>query len=135
VVRAHLGDLRIDGSLMFGVTPITFVAYSSLVAGLEFTPTESGVAITISDVEQIDTELSVGEDDAIEQEFLLTSTLETELIGAVLEGIASGGLGGIDLPAIDLSATLGLPPGTAAITISTDEVTRSPGVTVIRAHL
>ncbi|MEX1368909.1 MAG: hypothetical protein AB1Z98_37635 [Nannocystaceae bacterium] len=134
-IRAHVGDLRIQGSLTLGVTPITFTAYSSLVAGLELSPTETGVAVTISEVEQIDTELTIEEDAALEQEPLLEATLQTELVGAVLDAIADGGLGGIDLPTIDLSATLGLPPGTAAVTITTDEVTRSPGVTVIRGHL
>lgn len=134
-VRAHVGDLRIEGSLTLGVTPITFTAYSSLLAGLEFTPTDTGVAITISEVEQIDTELTINEDDAIEQEPLLEAALENELVAAVLGAIADGGLGGIELPTIDLSASLGLPPGTASVTIQTDEVTRSPGVTVIRGHL
>lgn len=134
-VRVHLGDVRIDASLTLGTAAITFVAYSSMVAGLEFTPTGSGVDITISEVEAIDTELTVGEDEAIANEPLLVSTLESQLVDGVVEAIASGGLGGIALPQIDLSATLGLPPGTAALNISTDDAVRSPGVTVIRGHL
>jgi hypothetical protein len=135
MVRAHLGDVRIDGSLTLGMTPVTFVAYSSLLAGLEFTPTASGVAITISEVERIDTELTVAEDAGLETEPLLTATLEMQLVDGVLGAIANGGLGGIDLPQIDLSAMLGLPPGTAELTINTDEAVRAPGVTVIRGHL
>lgn len=134
-LRAHLGDVRIDGSLMLNTTPITFTAYSSLLAGLEFTPTASGVAITISEVERIDTELTVNEDAGIETEPLLESTLETQLVDGVLGAIASGGLGAINLPEIDLSPTLGLPAGTAALVITTDEAVRAPGVTVIRGHL
>ncbi|MCX4241713.1 hypothetical protein [Paraliomyxa miuraensis] len=134
-VRAHLGDVRIEGSLMLGMAPITFTAYSTLLAGLEFTPTSSGVAITISEVEQVDTELTVNEDDSIETEPLLASTLETQLVDGVLGAIASGGLGAIDLPQIDLSPTLGLPPGTAQLTITTTQATRAPGVTVIVGHL
>jgi hypothetical protein len=135
LVRAHLGDVRIDGSLALNGTPITFTAYSSMFAGLEFTPTASGVAITITDVERIDTELTVNEDNGIETEPLLESTLETQLVDGVLGAIASGGLGAINLPQIDLSATLGLPAGTAELTITTDEAVRAPGVTVIRGHL
>jgi hypothetical protein len=135
MVRAHLGDVRIDGSLMLGQTPVTFVAYSSMFAGLEFTPTASGVAITISEVERIDTELTVAEDAGIDTEPLLESSLEMQLVDGVLGAIASGGLGGIDLPQIDISAMLGLPPGTAELNISTDEAVRAPGVTVIRGHL
>ncbi len=135
MVRAHIGDIRIDGSLVLGQTPITFVAHSTMFAGLEFTPTESGVAITITDVERIDTELTVAEDEAIDTELLLTSTLEMQLVDGVLGGIANGGLGGIDLPNIDISAALGLPPGTAALHVTADETVRAPGVTVIRGHL
>ena len=134
-VRAHLGDVRIDGSLSFNGTPITFTAYSSMLAGLEFTPTASGVAISISEVERIDTELTVNEDNGIETEPLLEATLETQLVDGVLGAIASGGLGEINLPVIDLSPTLGLPAGTAALEITTDEAVRAPGVTVIRGHL
>lgn len=134
-VRAHLGDVRIDGSLTLSTTPVTFTAYSSLLAGLEFTPTASGVAITISEVERVDTELSVNEDAALELEPLLASTLEMQLVDGVLGAISSGGLGTIDLPEIDLSPTLGLPPGTAALNITTTQAIRAPGVTVIRGHL
>jgi len=134
-IRVHLGDVRIDASLTLGSSPITFVAFSSLVAGLEFTPTGSGVEITIAEVESIDTELTVAEDDSIGTEPLLVSTLETQLVDGVIQAIASGGLGGISLPQVDLSPTLGLPPGTAAITITADEAVRAPGVTVIRGHL
>jgi len=135
LVRAHLGDVRIDGSLTLNGTPLTFVAYSSLLAGLEFTPTASGVAITITEVESIDTELTVNEDNGIETEPLLEATLETQLVDGVLGAIASGGLGEVNLPVIDLSPTLGLPAGTAALEITTDEAVRAPGVTVIRGHL
>ena len=41
----------------------------------------------------------------------------------------------LDLPQIDLSASLGLPAGSAVIQIQTDEATRAPGVTVIVGHL
>jgi hypothetical protein len=135
VVRVHLGDVRIDGSLTLNTIPLTFVAYSSLLAGLEFTPTASGVAITITEVERIDTELTVNEDNGIETEPLLESTLETQLVDGVLGAIASEGLGAINLPVIDLSPTLGLPAGTAALEITTDDAVRAPGVTVIRGHL
>jgi hypothetical protein len=134
-VRAHLGDVRIDGSLRLNNTPLTFTAYSSLLAGLEFTPTASGVAITIAEVERIDTELTVHEDAGIATEPLLEATLETQLVSGVLGAIASGGLGAINLPTIDLSPTLGLPAGTAALTINTQQAVRAPGVTVIRGSL
>ena len=134
-VLVHLGDVRIDASLVLGANPVNFVAYSSLEASLEFTPTGSGVEITIADVQSIDTELTVEEDYAIDTEPLLVSTLETSLVDGVIDAIANGGLGAIELPQIDLSATLGLPPGTAQLIITTDDTVRAPGVTVIRGHL
>ncbi len=133
--RVHLGDVRIDASLTLSGTPITFVAFSSMTAGLEFTPTASGVNITISEVEQVDTELTVNEDESIGTEALLASQLQTALVDGVLGAISAGGLGGIDLPPIDVSAPLGLPAGTAVLTINTDEVVRQPGLTVINGHL
>ncbi len=134
-VRVHLGDVRIDSSLTLGPNDITFVAYSSILASLQFTPTGSGVEITINEVESIDTELTVNEDESIGQEPLLVQTLEVQLVDGVVDAIAAGGLGVIELPQIDLSPTLGLPPGTAALTISTDDAGRAPGVTVISGHL
>lgn len=134
-VRAHIGDIQIDGSLTLGVQPMTFVAYSSLVAGLEFVPTRSGVGITITEVELVDTELTVGEDEAIEQEGLVAATLEAELVSALVDALGGGGLGGIDLPPIDLSRTLGLPPGSAALNVVTEDVHREPGITVISGRL
>lgn len=134
-VRAHIGDIEIVGSLTLGVQPMTFVAYTSLVAGLEFVPTKSGVGISITEVELVDTELTVGEDEAIAQEALVAATLEAELVSALVDAISGGGLGGIDLPPIDLSRTLGLPPGSAALIVNADEVHREPGITVISGHL
>ncbi|MCH9681523.1 MAG: hypothetical protein K0V04_08825 [Deltaproteobacteria bacterium] len=55
--------------------------------------------------------------------------------GGLCEALSTGGLGGIDLPPIDVSASLGLPAGTVVLTINTDEVVGAPGVTVINSHL
>ncbi len=134
-LRAHLGDVRIEGSLMLGVLPVSFVAYSSLEMGLAVVPTKTGIGISIEGVEWVETELRVDQDEAIATEPLLIATLEARLLDGVIGGLAGGGLGGIDLPQLDLSGVLGLPPGTAAIVISTDEVTRQPGSTVIAGHL
>lgn len=134
-LRLHMGDIRIEGSLVLGELPVTFVAYSSLIAGLDVVPTETGVSIALGDVEQVETELSVGEDEAIEAEPTLRATLEAKLVDGVLGAFSGGGLGGIDLPQLDLSPTLGLPPGTAAVQITAEAAERAPGVTVIQGHL
>jgi len=133
-LRMHIGDIRIDGSLVLGDLPITFVAYSSLVAGLDVVPTATGIGITLAEVERIDTELTVAEPGGIEAEPTLRAVLETQLVEGVL-GSLGGGLGGIDLPQLDLSATLGLPPGTASIQVTAEAAQRMPGTTLIVGHL
>ena len=40
-----------------------------------------------------------------------------------------------ELPEIDLSDSLGLPPGTAVIAIQIDEAVRQPGITVVQGSL
>lgn len=134
-LRLHMGDIRVEGSLVLGDQPVTFVAYSSLVAGLDVVPTDTGISIALGEVERVETELHVGEDEAIEAEPTLEATLEAKLVDGVLGAFSGGGLGGIELPQLDLSGTLGLPPGTAAVQITADGVERAPGMTVINGHL
>jgi hypothetical protein len=50
-------------------------------------------------------------------------------------GSLGSGLGGIDLPQLDVSATLGLPPGSAAIQIMAEAAERAPGTTIVLGHL
>jgi hypothetical protein len=133
-LRLHIGDIRIDGSLVLGELPITFVAYSSLEAGLDVVPTKTGIGITLAEVERIDTELTVMEAGGIEAEPTLRAVLESQLVEGVL-GSLGGGLGGIELPQLDLSATLGLPPGSAMIQIMAEEAQRMPGTTLVLGHL
>ena len=132
-LRMHIGDIRIDGSLVLGDQPLTFVAYSSLEAGLDVVPTATGIGITLADVERIETELTVAEPEGIEAEPTLRAVLETQLVDGVLGSFS--GLGGIDLPQLDLSATLGLPPGSAMIQITAEEAQRVPGTTIVVGHL
>ncbi len=134
-LRMYIGDIRIEGSLVLGEQPITFVAYSSLVAGLDVVPTKTGIGITLGEVERIDTELSVGEDEAIETEATLIATLESQLIEGVLGSLSADGLGEIALPQLDLSGTLGLPPGTAAVQVVAEQTERADGVTIIDGRL
>jgi hypothetical protein len=133
--RVHLGDVQIEGGLTLQGQPVTFTAYSSLTAGLEYTPSASGVAIGLAEIEAVDTELTVNEDDALGVEELLRFTLEQQLVEGVVAAIAAGGLGEVNLPAIDLSSSLGLPAGTAVVQVATDDATRAPGGVVISGHL
>ena len=68
-------------------------------------------------------------------EELLRFTLEQELVDGLIGAIAAGGLGEVNMPSVDLSATLGLPAGTAMIQISTTSADRHPGGVVIGGHL
>lgn len=133
-LRLHIGDIRIDGSLVLGDQPVSFVAYSSLVAGLDVVPTATGIGIVLADVERIETELTVAEPEGIEAEPTLRAVLETQLVEGVL-GSLGGGLGGIELPQLDLSATLGLPPGSAMVQITAESAERAPGTTIVLGHL
>ncbi len=132
-LRLHIGDIRIDGSLVLGEQPLTFVAYSSLVAGLDVVPTATGIGIALAEVERIETELTVAEPEGIEAEPTLRAVLETQLVDGVLGSL--GGLGGIELPQLDLSPTLGLPAGSAMIQIHAETAERAPGTTIVLGHL
>ena len=132
---AHIGDLRIDASLTLLDQPITFVAYSTLVVRVEVSDLDGALGITLTGVEDVQTELTVGEDDAIEVEPTLISVLETQLTDGLLAALGGEALGAIELPQMDLSDTLGLPPGTALIAIQVEAVGREPGTTVISGHL
>jgi hypothetical protein len=132
---AHIGDLRIDASLTLFDQPITFVAYSSLVVRVEVSDLDGALGITLTGVEEVNTELTVGEDEAIEVEPTLVSVLETQLTDGLIAALGGEALGAIELPTMDLSSTLGLPAGTAVIAIQVEAVEREPGVTVISGHL
>lgn len=132
---AHIGDLQIDASLTLQGNPIHFVAFSSLVVAVEISVVDGHIAISIPNVESMATELTVEEDDAIATEELLVSAVEAQLETQLIDALGTGGLGGIALPDIDVSATLGLPPGTAQVTIEVTDVTHEAGVTVMSGHL
>ncbi len=134
-LRLHIGDIRIDGSLVLGDEPLTFVAYSSLEAGLDVVPTETGIGIALAEVEHIETELTVAEPAGIEAEPTLRAVLETQLVEGVLGSLGGSGFGGIDLPQLDVSVTLGLPPGSAMLQIVAEDAQRAPGTTIVLGHL
>ena len=132
---AHIGDLRIDASLVLQGNPINFVAFTSLVVAVEITVVDNEISIAIPSIEWMETDLTVEQDESIMTEELLIGAVEAQLEGQLIEGLGSGGFGGIALPDIDLSDTLGLPPGTAQVTIGVTDVSHVDGVTVIDGHL
>jgi len=135
VLRVHLGDLEISGSLSLQGEPITFTAYSSLEGRLALGITPEGLGLGLESIDRIDTELTVHEDDQLGAEALLRTVLETALVSAIEGALGGGGLGTVPLPEIDLSSAVGLAPGTALIEIMPQSVQRVDGVTVIGATL
>jgi hypothetical protein len=94
--------------------------------------TPDGISLDFAEVELVDTELTA-DDASIELEPLLKTTLESQLVDGLLGQL--GGFGEIALPAIDLSGLLGLPAGSAELTIAVSGTTRDDGTTIISAEL
>lgn len=129
---ATIGDIRIDGSLTLLGQPVTFTAYTTLVVRLDISAGPDGVSIDLAQVERVETELTAN-DAAIDVEPTLVASLESQLVDGLLGQL--GSLGSISLPQIDLSGTIGQPPGTAVLEIHVQGAVRAPGTTVISASL
>mgnify|MGYP002620084758 FL=1 len=128
MLLAQIGDIRIDASLTLANSPVTFTAYITVQLNLELGATDEGIGINITGVDNMYTELTA-DDASIELEPTLIGVLEGQLAG-LLGGLGDG-LGGFDLPEFDLSETVGLPPGSAVLSIKIDDVTRLDGTTVV----
>lgn len=133
LLYAHVGDMQITATIIIMEQQIDFVAYSSLALELEIGASEDGVTIDIPGLAWIESELTVMQDEAIDQEESLTALLNSLVETQLISGL-SGGFGGISLPELDVSALAGLPEGSATLSIQVDEVERLPGVTVMRGH-
>ena len=133
-LMAHIGDVHIDAVVSIATKTIPFVAYTSLVVGVDITPADDGVSLGITGVERIDTELTATDDGNISDEDALVQILESQLAGLLIDGLGSG-LGSFALPPIDLSGQLGMPPGTATVEIQVTDVTRFNGGTLLVGHL
>ena len=131
---AQIGDLRFDASLVVLGKPMTFTAYMTLVVRLEVTAEGKGIGIGIPEVVDVRTQLDANEDEMISAEGFIAQQLEEGLTATIVGALGGGGLGAIELPEIDLSAQLGLPPKTATLSITAEGVERQPGTTVIQAH-
>ena len=132
---AHIGDLRIDASLVLQGNQINFVAFTSLAVAVEIAVVDNEISIAIPAVEWMETDLTVEQDESIMAEELLVSAVEAQLEEQLIDALGSGGFGGIALPDIDLSDTLGLAPGTAQVSIEVTGVSHVDGVTVIDGQL
>ncbi len=131
---AQIGDLRFDASLVVLGKPMTFTAWMTMIVRLEISAEGKNVAIGIPEVVEVRTELTANEDDMIDAEEFIAQQLEVGIANQITQALGGDGLGGIELPEIDLSANLGLPPGTAVLTMTAEGAGREPGTTVISAH-
>ncbi len=132
---AHLGDIRIDASLELLGAPVSFTAFTTAVVRVVISAEDGQIGISIGDLQSVETELNVNEDSAIATEETLINVLEGALIDGLIGGLGGDSLGGIQLPEIDLSDSLGLPPGSAVIAIEIEEAVRQPGITVVQGSL
>ncbi len=128
-----IGDININGSVTLNGKTTTFDAYSTLVVNLAVTAGEDGVALDLGEVESVETELTAN-DESIQFEAQFIDLLEAQLVNGLLGQLGTTGFGQFSLPTIDLSAMLGLAPGTAVLEIHVDDVGRQNGTTVISAR-
>lgn len=132
---ATIGDIRIDASLNLFDAPVSFTSFTTAVVRVELEAADGEIGISIGDLQSVETELNVNEDTAIATEETLIGVLEGALIDGLIGGLGGEALGGITLPEIDLSDSLGLPPGSAVIAIQIEEAVRQPGITVVQGSL
>jgi Glucodextranase, domain B len=130
MLTATIGDIRIDATLTIQDQPVEFTAFTTLVVRLNIEASETGIALDLADVVRVETELTA-DDPSIPMESALIDLLEAQLVDGLLGQLGTTGFGAISLPTIDLSGMVGLPPGTAMLTIHVDEVVREGGTSVI----
>ncbi|MBC8069399.1 MAG: hypothetical protein IAG13_13770 [Deltaproteobacteria bacterium] len=125
-----IGDIRIDATLTIQGEPVEFTAFTTLVVRVGINASETGIALDLGEVLQVETELTAN-DASIPMESALIDLLEAQLVEGLLGQLGTTGFGAISLPTIDLSGMVGLPPGTAMLTIHVEEVVREGGTSVI----
>jgi hypothetical protein len=129
-LMATIGDIAIDATFTIAGNPVEFQAYTTLVVRVNLTAADNGIQLDLADVVRVETELTA-DDSNIAMEPAYVELLEAQLVDGLLGQLGTTGFGAISLPQIDLSGMLGLPPGTAVLTIHTDSVTREDGTSVI----
>ncbi len=132
---AHIGDLRVNAHLELFGQPMDIVIYATLTAALELTAADGQIGIRLSEIRSLDTDVTVQQDDMVASEAVVKDLIETQLIGGLLGALGGDSLASIPLPEMDLSASVGLPPGSAVIAITPQSVTRQGGNTIVSGTL
>lgn len=137
----YVADLEITASLDLFGQPLDAVVYVAFEAPITLGANGSDIEIVIQSIENVELEVNVVQESMLSAKGALESLLRTELVPA-LGGLLGDGspLASFPLPEIDLSASLGQPPGTSVIAIQpltsgTLPPARQSGNTVIYGRL
>ncbi|HSA23686.1 MAG TPA: hypothetical protein P5076_19655, partial [Myxococcota bacterium] len=134
-LRIFIGDLSLRASFQFAGLPVDLVLWATATMGLQVTAENGEIAIAITQIDAIETQLEVQQDSLIGLIDLIGDGLEVLLTDTLMEMLGGGALATIPLPEIDLSAALPtLPPGTV-IALDPQQVTRQGGNTIISGDL
>ena len=135
VLRVHVGDIEIRGSMQRDGRPLTFTAFATLGGEVSLEAVEGGLGIGITSVDLAEVEVTIVEDDQLDAETLLRTLILNALSSTIEDPLGSGGLGTLPIPEVDLSAALGVAPGTAVLRVTPETLDRVGGVTVIGGSL
>ncbi|MEC9072249.1 MAG: hypothetical protein VX938_07725, partial [Myxococcota bacterium] len=127
----HMGDIRLDATMEFLEKPLDLVAYAAFDAKFEILAADGEISFGISDVGNVKLELSVVQEDQIENEWLLAMVIEENLVPALVDGLTGESLGGLEIPNIEIDAA-GTP---VEIGIEPLWVERSNGNSIVGADL
>ncbi|MEO1270166.1 MAG: hypothetical protein AAFX99_18930, partial [Myxococcota bacterium] len=118
VLLLTANDLRIDVGLTLAGQPIELVVYVSFEAPIALTAAAGEISITVDTIQNPELEVTAAEEGMIGAEELIAQLLTDELVPA-LGGLLGNGqpLASFPLPEVDLSSSLGQPPGSSVIRI------------------
>ena len=133
-LRAHIGDVKVDATVDVLGREIAFEALVSMMLQLEVGSNEDTISLDIVEVERVEIELTAKNDANIVDEPAMIGLLEQRLVDELI-GKLGDGLGGFEIPTVDLSGAVGLPPGTAVLRVSVDHFEHADGVTQIAGSL
>ena len=114
-LEIQIGDMAVYTSLTFGVIPLVVDIYVSVRAVAEFTVVDDDgiqeLGLSVNEVTYLETDLVFEDLTQSAFEDVLVTLIEEELVPNFLGTLTEGAIGGIPLPAIDLSGIEGVPPG------------------------
>ena len=140
VPRLHVGDLRIDASLIFAGQRLDLVVYAFFDAPVRLEGRGAQIALTIEAIENVQLDVTVVQEALAGSRDLIAGLLERQLVPALGALLGSGEpLVSFPLPEADLSAAVGQEPGTSVLRIETlrnpPALERQAGNTVLYGRL